>query len=184
MIASIETVRQDAECLFTHHQVQQALDSMAARISADLASSNALMLCVMNGGVITAGHLATRLNLLMEMDYLHATRYRNTTCGDELEWLHEPQTPLQARVILLVDDILDEGITLDAVANYCHKAGASRVLSAVLVKKNHQRNIGFAADYVGLEVDDRYVFGYGMDYKGYLRNAAGIYAVRQEGEHT
>jgi len=176
---NIEAIRRNADCLFSHAQVQSALDSMAESITSDLADSNPLMLCIMNGGVIAAGHLATRLGIIMEMDYLQATRYCNTTEGHELKWLHKPHISLFQRTVLLVDDILDEGITLNAVAEYCFQEGASTVKSAVLVKKKHQRNIGFEADYVGLEVEDRYVFGYGMDYKGYLRNAAGIFAVKE-----
>ncbi len=80
--------------------------------------------------------------------------------------------------MLVVDDILDEGLTLQAILDSCREAGASDVHSAVLVKKLHERNVGIDADYVGLEVEDRYVFGYGMDYKEYLRNAPGIFAVK------
>jgi hypoxanthine phosphoribosyltransferase len=78
----------------------------------------------------------------------------------------------------VIDDILDEGLTLQAILDDCRKQGASEVHSAVLVKKLHERNIGTEADYVGLEVEDRYVFGFGMDYKEYLRNAPGIFAVK------
>jgi len=88
-------------------------------------------------------------------------------------------TPLSGRVVVVVDDILDEGLTLTEILDWCRGAGAARVYSAVLVHKRHDRKPGLRrADFTGLEVPDRYVFGYGMDYRGYLRNAPGIFAVR------
>jgi hypoxanthine phosphoribosyltransferase len=82
--------------------------------------------------------------------------------------------------VLLLDDILDEGITLDAIAGYCRQQGATRILMAVLVDKRHDRKVspGFRADFTGMETEDRFLFGFGLDYKGYWRNAPGIYAVK------
>ncbi|MCW8959255.1 MAG: hypoxanthine-guanine phosphoribosyltransferase, partial [Gammaproteobacteria bacterium] len=137
-----------------------------------------LILAVMSGAMIPAGVLLTHLDFPLQIDYIHATRYRGDTAGGEIEWRVAPRFPLKGRCVLVIDDILDEGLTLQAIIDTCRKEGASEVRSAVLVKKRHARNIGIEADYVGLEVEDRYVFGYGMDYKEYLRNAPGIFAVR------
>ena len=80
--------------------------------------------------------------------------------------------------VLIVDDILDEGLTLDAIVGYCRQQGAKEVHSAVLVEKNHARRANhISATFTGLQVDDRYVFGCGMDYKGYMRNLPEIYAI-------
>ena len=171
-------VRAEADCLFTAQQVEAALDTLAESISAKQANNNPLVLCVMNGGLIVAGALLLRLDFPLEQDYLHATRYRGETQGGELKWLAEPSHILKGRHILIVDDILDEGYTLAAIAEHCRQAGATSVETVVLVEKIHERKQGFQADYIGLEVEDRYLFGYGMDYKGYLRNAAGIFAVK------
>lgn len=174
-----QAVLAEADCLFTEAQVEQALDAMAQQITDKLGASNPIVMCVMNGGLVPTGKLVTRLRFPLQMDYLHATRYRNTTSGGDLTWLARPHTDIRGRPVLVVDDILDEGITLAAIMNYCREQGAEAVYSAVLVDKRHERKHGLQeADFVGLEVEDRYVFGYGMDYKGFLRNAAGIYAVR------
>jgi len=80
--------------------------------------------------------------------------------------------------VLIVDDILDEGVTLRAVADYCRDAGAREVRVAVLVQKLHDRNqVGVRPDFKGLDVPDRYVFGCGMDYREYFRNLTAIYAL-------
>ena len=171
-----------AECLHDTAAVNRTLDRLAAEISAVMADSLPVILCVMNGGIIMTGHLLTRLTFPLEIDYLQATRYRGETSGAEVEWLCKPRIPLQGRTVLVLDDILDEGNTLAAILEYCRQAGAARVFSAVLVTKLHERLVkGITADFVGLEVEDLYVFGFGMDYKGYLRNLNGIYALGKPG---
>ena len=161
-------------------QVYQAIDTMAAQITAALKDSNPLLFCVMNGGLILTGQLLPRLKFPVQAEYLHATRYRQETTGGMLEWKLRPDADMNGRTVLVVDDILDEGTTLDAIADYCRAQGASRVLTAVLVDKQHDRKArpDLKADFTGLEVEDRFLFGFGMDYKGYWRNAPGIYAVK------
>lgn len=175
-----DAVYRHAECLYSADDVAAALDRMASAITAALDGKNPLVLCVMTGAVITAGHLLTRLNFPLQLDYLHATRYGAKTSGGDIRWLARPTSSLAGRTVLVVDDILDEGHTLAAILEYCREQGAADVQLAALVEKRHQRKApGLTADFVGLEVEDRYVFGFGMDYKGYLRNLPGIYAAQE-----
>ena len=175
----VTTVLRDSELLYSAHQLDEALDRMAQAIALTLGEMNPVVLAVMMGGLVPAGKLLTRLAFPLELDYVHATRYRRGTTGGELQWRARPMSPLKHRVVLLVDDILDEGVTLGAIIDLCRQEGARAVYSAVLVEKQHARKPGLQhADFTGLTVDDRYVFGCGMDYKGYLRNIPGIHAVR------
>lgn len=181
MSVTLEEVRRVAamaECLYSREEVESALDRMAAEITADLSERNPLLLTVMLGGMLPAAKLIERLDFPFQYDYLHATRYRNQTRGGELFWLTRPSMDLRDRHVVVVDDILDEGITLQAIVEYCRQEGAAEVRSAALVRKLHdRRDPAITVDYLGLDVPDRYVYGYGMDYKGYLRNVTGIYAV-------
>ena len=177
-VDEVNTVMSEADCLYSAAQVDAALDTMAAAISAELQDKNPLVLCVMTGAMIPAGHLLTRLDFPLQVDYIHASRYSGETRGGDLCWQTKPNFPLAGRDILIIDDILDEGITLAAIVEYCRDEGATSVCTAVLVEKKHDRKNGIDADFVGLVTEDRYLFGYGMDYKDYLRNAAGIYAVK------
>jgi len=150
---------------------------MAAEIQQQLADTNPVVVCLMNGGVVPFGKLLTRLQFPLQVDYVHATRYGLHIKGGELEWIAGPFVPAQDRTVLLVDDILDEGATLAAIEARYRMDGARRILKAVLTRKDRPRKVAINVDFVGLEIPDRYVFGYGMDYKSYLRNAPGIYAV-------
>ena len=180
-VAEMNQVMADADCLVNEQQVHAAIDSMAQSITERLRDSNPLLFCVMNGGLILTGQLLPRLKFPVQAEYLHATRYRQETTGGILEWKLRPDADIKDRTVLIVDDILDEGTTLCAIADYCQVHGAKEVLTAVLVDKQHDRKAqpDLKADFTGLEVEDRFLFGYGMDYKGYWRNAPGIYAVKE-----
>lgn len=170
----------EADLLVTNSAVEAAITRMAEEITGQLQDSDPILLCVMNGGLIFTGQLLTRLVFPLEVDYVHATRYGHETNGANLHWTVRPQLDMKGRTVLLLDDILDEGVTLAAIAAYCRQQGASEILMAVLVEKLHLRKVtpGMRADFTGIEVGDRFLFGYGLDYKGYWRNAPGIYAVK------
>ncbi|ABL00602.1 phosphoribosyltransferase [Pelobacter propionicus DSM 2379] len=173
-------VLDEADLLMGEEEIQGAIGRMAGEITGRLAGSNPVVLCIMNGGLIFSGQLLPRLHFPLELDYVHATRYGQATWGDRLNWHRRPHLNLVGRTVLLLDDILDEGITLAAIIEYCRGMGALEVLTAVLVEKLHSRKVtpGIRADFTGLEIGDRFLFGYGLDYKGYWRNAPGIFAVK------
>jgi hypoxanthine phosphoribosyltransferase len=181
---TIKTIYEKSTCLFTTKDVEAALDRMAVDIGEKLEDKNPVILCVMIGGLIPMGNLLPRLDFPLEVDYVHATRYRGAMNGGELEWIVKPRLNLKGRTVLVVDDILDGGVTLAAILTEIKRMGADEVYSAVLVDKHHNRvpNGLQKADFVGLNVDDHFIFGYGMDYKEYLRNAPGIYVVDPEHE--
>lgn len=179
LLKEAQRVMAEAECLYDRTTVETACDQMASHINRDMVGTDALVLCILNGGLVAAGLLLPRLDFPLRVDYLHATRYRERTAGDDLHWRVEPSGELLGKDVLLIDDILDEGYTLDAIIRYCEARSAASVRAAVLVEKHHDRGVAPPVDYIGLTVPDRYVFGFGMDYKGYWRNAPGIYAVME-----
>ena len=178
----IRQVLDSADRLYSNEQVHAALDDMAKRVNNDYKEKVPVFCCVMNGGMVLAGNLMPRLNILMEVDYVHATRYRGATKGgEEVHWLAEPQSAIKGRDVIVVDDILDEGITLSEICTYFEEQGAASIKTLLLVEKRHGRRVvGARADYSALSVPDRYVFGFGMDFKGFHRNAPGIYAVSEK----
>lgn len=179
LLEEIRLVEQQALLLHSEAEVEAALDRMAEQINRTLADSNLLVLCVINGGIIAAGKLLPRLDFPLTVDSIHASRYRNATSGSDIHWLYKPTTSLAGRSVLIVDDILDEGHTLQAIVDYCLEQGARQAYTAVLFNKQLDQDKPIHPDFVGLEVANHYLFGYGMDYKGYLRNAAGVYACKE-----
>ncbi|MDF1796240.1 MAG: hypoxanthine-guanine phosphoribosyltransferase [Coxiellaceae bacterium] len=181
---TIREVFAKATCLYTKAEIETALDKMATEISYECSHSDPIFLCVVVGGMIPLGNLLPRLSFPLEVDYVHATRYRGGIVGQDLQWKVKPTRDMKGRTIVVVDDILDGGITLAGIVDFCKQQGAEKVYTAVLVDKKHVReeNGVQSADFCGLEVEDHYVFGYGMDYKDYLRNAPGIYMVSPEHE--
>lgn len=180
----IKEVYEKATCLYTTKEVEAALDRMAINIHAKLHDKNPIIMCVMIGGLVPMGNLLPRLDFPLEVDYVHATRYCGEISGGELIWKVKPCSDLRGRTVLIVDDILDGGMTLAAIVDEVKLMGAAEVFTAVLVDKHHKRvEKGLKhADFVGLQVDDHYIFGYGMDYNEYLRNAPGIFVVAPEHE--
>lgn len=178
ILEEVRRVAAEAECLHTGEQVEAAFDQMAAAITVRLADKNPLLLSVINGGIFPTAALALRLQFPLEIDAIKAGRYQGETSGSEMRWTLTPGIPLQGRTVLVVDDVLDEGVTLAEIRRWCLAAGAAEVCTAVLVNKQIGRDKPIQADFVGLQADNRYLFGYGMDYKSYLRNWPGIYACR------
>ncbi|WP_240342301.1 hypoxanthine-guanine phosphoribosyltransferase [Methylococcus sp. EFPC2] len=178
LIAEVRRVEAEAELIYGEAEVEAAISRTATEISEQLADQNPLVLAVLNGGIIFAGKLLPRLNFPLQLDAVNASRYRGETQGSHIQWLLKPSHPLKDRAVLLVDDVLDEGVTLAELIAYCHEEGAASVHVAVLIDKQIGRERPCEADFVGLKAPNRYLFGYGMDYKNYLRNAPGIYACK------
>ncbi|MDR3351887.1 MAG: hypoxanthine-guanine phosphoribosyltransferase [Zoogloeaceae bacterium] len=175
--AAARALLAEAELIHSAATVEAAVADVAARIRARLADENPVMLCVMSGAVPFAGRLLTQLDFPLDFDYLHVSRYGEKLHGQEkLTWRIGPWISLADRVVLVVDDILDEGITLKTICERIRQMGARSVLSAVFVEKETGRPKPVAADFVGLRVPDRFVFGFGMDIGGAWRNLPAIYA--------
>ncbi|MGH8482608.1 MAG: hypoxanthine-guanine phosphoribosyltransferase [Nevskiaceae bacterium] len=176
-----ERVLAEADCLHPADQVQRAYDRLAAAIVKQYAGQDPLLLCVMVGGLVPTAEITRRLAFPFQLDYLHATRYRGATRGGGLVWKRQPDARrIEGRHVLVVDDILDEGHTLVAIRGALMGFGPASLRIAVLTEKLHDRRAdGAVAEYIGLQVEDRYVFGCGMDYKEYWRQLPAIYAVKR-----
>ncbi|MGI9308660.1 MAG: hypoxanthine-guanine phosphoribosyltransferase [Gammaproteobacteria bacterium] len=171
----------DAELLVPAAVVREAVARLAAELQPLIADRETVLLGVLNGGLIPLAWLAEQLQGDFLIDYCHATRYRGEMRGADLQWEKYPSLDFAGRQVVVVDDIFDEGITLEAVAAYCKGQGAAEVRALVLVSKQHDRQSSdWRPDFVGLEVPDRYVFGCGMDYAGRWRHLNDIYAVAEQ----
>lgn len=181
-IQHIRDVAMTSKLLYGKDEVESAIDKMAFRIESALSGANPLCLTVLVGGLIATGALLRRLHFPLEIDYIHATRYRGEMEGKDLHFKALPSRDLKDRTILLIDDILDGGVTLAGIKKYCEDHGAARVYTAVLITKDKVRDKQAVqkADFCGMNIPDQFIYGYGMDYQEYLRNAPGIFAVPED----
>lgn len=169
---------ENADLLFNQQEVSTKIRSLASLIASECSNDFPLVLSVMNGALVFAGQLIPYLDFPLELDYIHATRYQGLTEGKEVTWLVKPRDNVKGRNVFILDDILDEGVTLNRIVDECYSCGAKQVKIAVLVEKELTKAKPIEADYVGFKVPDRYVFGCGMDVHGLWRNLPAIYALK------
>jgi hypoxanthine phosphoribosyltransferase len=174
------TILREAELIRSAEEVQAAVHKVAHEINALLADQHPLVLSVMGGAVVFTGQLLPMLDFPLDFDYLHVTRYGNEKQGGELHWKVAPRENVRGKVVLVVDDILDEGETLHAIRQRVMELGASKFYSAVFADKENGKEKPIRADFVGMELPNRFVFGYGMDIHGAWRNLPAIYAVKEK----
>ena len=173
-----QKILDEADLLCPAEDVARAVRRVAAEVTSRLAAANPLVLAVMGGAVVFAGQFLPQLSFPLDFDYLHVSRYGDVTRGGNLAWIVEPRSAVAGRVVLVVDDILDEGVTMAEIVRRLLAQGASQVLSAVFADKDIGRVKPIAADFVGVRLPNRYVFGFGMDVKGAWRNLPAVYAVK------
>jgi hypoxanthine phosphoribosyltransferase len=169
----------EADMLCSADEVNRAVARMASDIAAKLRDEFPVVLSVMGGAAVFTGRLLPLLGFPLEFGAIEVTRYNNDTQGREIAWRLAPRDNVRDRTVLVVDDILDEGITLAAIRQKLLEMGAKRVYAAVLADKEIGRAKPATADFVGVTVPNRYVFGFGMDAYGLWRNLPAIYALKE-----
>lgn len=172
----------EAEMLYSADAVAATVHRLAGEIGRVLGDSYPVVLSVMGGAVVFTGQLLPQLDFPLDFDYIHVSRYGGTTRGGTLEWKVLPPARVAGRVVLVLDDILDEGYTLAAIREKLLEMGAQACYCAVFADKETGRPKPAQADFTGLRLPDRYVFGFGMDVHGAWRNLPGIYALAQSTE--
>ena len=159
-----QAILDNSKVLFNREEVAAAVQKMADEINAYYGDEPLILISVLTGAIIPAAWLITKLKMPIQMDFVHATRYRGGLYGAELEYRVPPRLNLEGKNILIVDDIFDEGNTLAAIKGSVEKRKAGSVKMAALVRKDHDRGLPRDyVDFIGLDVPDVYVFGCGMD---------------------
>lgn len=171
------SILESADLLFSKQEIDFAIDQLAVRLSLEFAESDPVIMCVMSGGLVFTSDLLQRLRFPLTLDYLHATRYDENLSGDTLHWHVYPHVDLKGKTVIILDDVLDYGITLAEVLKQPVFDEAEKTVIAVMLDKKLDREKPVQADYSALQSDDRYAFGRGMDCRGYWRNLPEIYAL-------
>lgn len=176
-----QSVIDAASQLFSNEEIEDALYSMADEMNEKLADQNPTFLCVLNGAIVPMGQLLPLLDFPLKLDYIDATRYNGKMEGGDLRIVAKPRASVKDKVIVVMDDILDSGKTMQAIVDYLYSEGAKKVYTAVMIDKKDNREEGglFQADFVGLQIPNQFIIGYGLDYEQYFRNLDGIYVMPQ-----
>jgi len=178
-LQEVKKLQEKGRLIYSKEQIEEAIERIAKDLTKEIFDKIPIFLCVMNGAVVFMGQLLTRLDFPLQINYIHATRYQGEIESTQLVWHAEPTVDLKDRVVVVIEDILDSGLTLAAIIKYCAQKGAKEVYTAALIDKQRPRSPGGTehCDFTGLLIEDKFLYGYGLDYKDYLRNVAGIYAV-------
>ena len=171
---------ENSKILFNSNRVDLAISKMATQMSVELADKKPLFLAVMNGGLVFAADLISRISIPLELDHIHATRYVKNVGQEKVIFHSRPQICMKDRHVVLVDDVFDVGITLEAVVEDLRREAESIRIAVLVEKKVRSRPVNIRPDYVGLSAPNVYLFGRGMDYNGWYRNLRSIYQAESE----
>ena len=174
---TIQELISKSSVIYSEIEIKTVIKNIADQVNQTIKTDELYVLCVMNGALIFAGQLLPRLEKNIQYSYIHATRYAASLTGGPIHWLVKPPIDIEGKTVLILDDILDEGITLREIAATCLAMKAKAIFTAVLFDKEIAKEKSYLPNFIGLKVPNRFVFGYGLDCKGLGRNLPHLYAL-------
>ena len=174
---TIQALIRKSSVMYTEIEIKTVIQNIADQVNQTIKTDDLYVLCVMNGALIFAGQLLPRLEKYIKYSYIHATRYAASLTGGPIHWLVKPSKDIEGETVLILDDILDEGITLREIVATCEAMKAKAIYTAVLFDKEIVKEKSYIPNFIGLKVPNRFVFGYGLDCKGLGRNLPHLYAL-------
>jgi len=157
--------------LFTRQQIDERVAEMGRQISADFAGTELIALCVLKGAVFFCADLVRNIAQDVALDFIQVSSYGNQKYSSGVVTiLKEPQLDMHGKSVLIVEDIIDSGLSMREVFRYIESRGASTVKTATFLDKPGARKVPFAADYVGFSIEPQFVIGYGLDFAEKYRN--------------
>jgi len=174
---TIQALIRKSSVIYSEIEIKTVIQNIADQVNQTIKTDDLYVLCVMNGALIFAGQLLPRLEKNIKYSYIHATRYAASLTGGPIHWLVKPSKDIEGKTVLILDDILDEGITLREIVTTCEAMKAKAIYTAVLFDKDIVKEKSYIPNFIGLKVPNRFVFGYGLDCKGLGRNLPHLYAL-------
>jgi hypoxanthine phosphoribosyltransferase len=168
--------------LYSESAILSRLDEMAEQITRDYAGKDLTVIAILNGSFIFLADLLRRIPLPLQIDGWSVSSYHGTKSTGEIQFRQTQLADVKGRHVLLLDDILDSGLTLHRVqSRLLQDSGAASLRSCVLLRKDVPRACAVDADYVGFDIPNEFVVGYGLDYNEHYRNLPYIGILNQEG---
>ena len=169
-----------ARVLVSEEEIRQRVGEVAAQVQADFAGGDLVVVGLLTGTLMFLADLVREIDLPLRLDFIGVSSYRDGTESRELVFTKEMKLDVANRDVLLVDDILDTGKTLRAVIDKLEGMAPRQVRTCVLLSKKAHREYEIPADYVGFEIPDEFVVGYGLDYAEKYRNLPSIGVLKPE----
>lgn len=168
------------QTLINRADIEKRVTEMGREISADLHGQEVILLCVLKGAVFFAADLARAMSIDIALDFIQVSSYGNAKkSSGVVTLLKEPQLDMKGKAVLIVEDIIDSGMSMREVYRYIEGHGAAVVKVATFLDKPASRKVPFTADYIGFTIEPKFVIGYGLDYAERYRN---LYEIQVLGE--
>ena len=169
------------ELLYTEQQIQQRVAEMGEQISKDFAGRNPLVVCVLKGAFMFLSDLMKRITIPVELDFMAISSYgASTKSSGVVKIIKDLDIPVDGRHVLIVEDIIDSGLTLSYLIDVLERRNALTVTVAAMFDKPARRTVDLKADYTGFTLPDGFVVGYGLDYAEKYRNLPYLGILKEE----
>ncbi len=169
------------ELFIPYEKIRAAVEKMADKMNQDLAGKNPLFICILNGSFMFAAELFKRINLLnSEISFVKLASYDGAKTTGTVKQLIGLNEKVEGRTVIVLEDIVDSGITIDNIQEQLKNLKPDSVQIATLLLKPDALKKEVNLDYIGLEIPNDFIVGYGLDYNGYGRNLIDIYSVINE----
>ncbi|MBT4964409.1 MAG: hypoxanthine-guanine phosphoribosyltransferase [Francisellaceae bacterium] len=177
----VKSILEHSVMIYSRDDIARETKRVAQEITEVVSDKNPIIISTLIGGMMFSSAISEHLRFPLEMDYINVSRYDGeTNPSNNVDFIVKPKKSLKNRVVVVVDDILDGGITMAEVSKFCKNSGATEVYTAVMTQKNRKRDSGGlkSADFIAFNAGNEFLVGFGLDYKGYLRNLPEIYSVQ------
>jgi hypoxanthine phosphoribosyltransferase len=158
-------------------QIEEAVNNIASRINSDLAGKNPLFLIVLNGAFMFAADLLKKITFPCQISFVKLSSYIGTSTTSAVRELIGLDEVLSGRTVVIVEDIIDTGITMGVTIEKLKKLEATEVYIATLLFKPNAFRMNYEIDYIGMEIPNDFIVGYGLDYDQHGRNYPDIYKI-------
>ena len=161
--------------LFTRAEIEAKVDKLAARIKRDYLDKHPILICVLKGSFMFTADLIRRLNFPLEVEFVQLSSYgRSRESSGKIKVVRGLQSPIEGRDVLVIEDIVDTGITISFLLGYLRKKKPTSLKLCALTNKPSRRQVPVTVDYLGFTVPDKFIVGYGLDWDEKFRNLPDI----------
>lgn len=169
------------EVLYSEEVIRKKVQELGAAISRDYAGRNPLVICVLKGAFIFMADLSKNISIPIELDFMAVSSYGNSTrSSGEVKIIKDLDTSVDGRDVIIVEDIVDSGLTLSYLIDVLERRNALSVSVVALFDKPGRRTVDLQADYTGFTIPDAFVVGYGLDYAEKYRNLPYVGVLKPE----